>query len=193
MIAIIFVIVGALNWGVLGITGRNVVAMLLGQTGARLVYILVGFAALYLAFRRDTYLPFLGKTVVPCSVLKEQVPEHADLEVPVHGLVPNSKVLYWASEAVAPRGASESLTGAPTGASEPTSETNLGKIKDWRQAYLNFDNAGVAVVDEGGHAILRIRSPQSYKVPIKGELPKHVHWRSCGENGFLGPVETTAI
>ncbi len=44
----LLVIVGALNWGVIGINGTNVVANLLGAypTALRIVYILVGAAGL---------------------------------------------------------------------------------------------------------------------------------------------------
>jgi hypothetical protein len=69
----------------------------------------------------------------------------------------------------------------------------VARIKDWRRAYLEFANAGVTVVDGNGHANLRIRKPQPYTVPVKGRLEAHVHWRTCGDNGFLGPVETTMI
>ena len=172
IVAMLIVVVGALNWGILGLTGRNVVATLFGQFGARLIYIVVGLAALYVAFQRDTYLPFLGETVVPCTVLREQVPDHADMEVTVHGLRPGAKVLFWASE--------------------PETE-GLARIVDWRRAYLGFANAGVAVVDTQGHATLRIRKPQQYTVPLKGALKSHVHWRTCGDNGFLGQVETTMV
>lgn len=172
LVAIVVVLVGAVNWGVIGVTGKNYLQMLLGLTGARLVYVIVGLCALYVGLQRETYLPFLGETVIPCSVLKEQVPEHADTAVPVHGLVPGAKVLYWASE--------------------PATD-GLARINDWRKAYLDFANAGVAVVDQAGHATLRIRKPQPYTVPVKGRLETHVHWRTCGPNGFLGPVETTPV
>ena len=172
LLAIIVVIVGALNWGILGITGKNVVENVLGRTGARLVYILVGLCALYVMMHRSTYLPFLGETVVPCSVLKVQVPEHADTVVPVHGLEPGAKVLYWASE--------------------PATD-GLARINDWRKAYLSFANAGVAVVDADGHVELKIRRPQPYTVPVKGRIESHVHWRTCGPDGFLGPVEMTQV
>lgn len=53
-IAFILVIIGALNWGLVGIGGMswNVVAMIFGGVGwlLRLMYILVGLSALYLIF-----------------------------------------------------------------------------------------------------------------------------------------------
>ncbi len=54
MIAFTLVIVGALNWGVVGLTNgtTNIVHMLLGSTGLEnLVYILVGVSGLVLAVK----------------------------------------------------------------------------------------------------------------------------------------------
>ena len=51
----ILVIVGALNWGLIGTAQFNLVAALFGQSAfASLVYILVGIAAVYQAFRMVT-------------------------------------------------------------------------------------------------------------------------------------------
>lgn len=172
LIAVSVVLVGAVNAGVYGLAKWNPLQTLLGLTFSRLIYVVIALCALYVGTHRETYLPFLGETVVPCSVLKDQVPEHADTAVQLHGLTPGKKVLFWASE--------------------PATD-GLGRIKDWRRAYLEFANAGVTTVDDGGHATLNIRKPQPYTVPIKGRLETHVHWRICGDNGFLGPVEITAV
>lgn len=129
-------------------------------------------AALYVGFRRDTYLPFLGETVLPCSVLQERIPEHADTDVRVSGLEPGAKVLFWATE--------------------PATD-GLRSIKTWDRAYLDFANAGVTRVGEDGHAIFHVRKPQPYTVPLMGRLESHVHWRVCREGGMLGPVQTTGV
>jgi hypothetical protein len=139
---------------------------------AMVIAVLTAVAALYVGFHRDTYLPFLGPTVVPCSLLQERVPEHADTEVNVSGLEPGSKVLFWAAE--------------------PATD-GLAKIRNWQRAYLDFANAGVTLVGEDGHAVLRIRRPQPYTVPVKGRIESHVHWRVCQDGGFLGPVQTTPV
>ena len=173
ILAMGYVMVGALNWGLVGAFKFNLVDAILGKgILSRAYYVVTGLCALYLMFRRDTYLPFLGVTALPCSLVKEHTPDHADVEVNLHGLHPGSKILYWATE--------------------PATQ-GLSKIKAWQQAYLDFANAGVAIVDAGGHASLRLRKPQPYTVPIKGLLESHVHWRVCAENGLLGPVNTTMI
>ena len=173
LIAMAYVMIGALNWGLVGAFRFNLVETLLGKGMlTRGYYIITGISALYLMFRRNTYLPFLGETALPCSLVHEHVPDHADTEVSIHGLQPGSKILYWATEAAT---------------------QGLSTIKTWQQAYLEFANAGVAVVDAGGRVSLRLRKPQPYSVPIRGRLESHVHWRVCGANGLLGEVNTTVI
>jgi uncharacterized membrane protein YuzA (DUF378 family) len=172
LVAVSVVLLGAANGIAVGLAKWNPLQTLLGLTFARLVYVIIALCVLYVGTQRKTYLPFLGETVIPCSVLKDQIPEHADTTVQIHGLTPGKKVLFWASE--------------------PKTD-GLARIKDWRRAYLEFANAGVTTVDEGGHATLTIRKPQAYTVPIKGRIETHVHWRICGDNGFLGPVEMTPV
>ena len=50
-LALILVIVGALNWGLVGATNFNLVSTLFGDMSSlsRIVYVLVGLAAVYLA------------------------------------------------------------------------------------------------------------------------------------------------
>lgn len=173
LVAMVLVIVGGLNWGAVGIFGVDIVRFVFGRgVLSRTVYIAVAVSALILAFDRASYLPFLGETVMPCSILQERVPDHADTEVSLHGLTPGAKVLFWATE--------------------PATE-GLARIVDWRRAYLEFANAGVTTVDAAGHATLRIRKPQPYTVPMKGRIEAHVHWRVCGDDGILGPVKSKVL
>jgi uncharacterized protein len=60
VIAFILVIIGGLNWLIIGLTGDTNVVMYLGEGVARIVYILVGLSAVYLIFThkracRDCY------------------------------------------------------------------------------------------------------------------------------------------
>ena len=60
LVALILVIVGGLNWGLIGLLDFNLVDAIfgVGSTLSRIVYILVGLAALYtiyFATRADTY------------------------------------------------------------------------------------------------------------------------------------------
>lgn len=51
VIAIILVVVGGLNWGLVGLVNLDVVSAVLGTASAltRIVYVLVGLSAVYLA------------------------------------------------------------------------------------------------------------------------------------------------
>jgi len=170
MVSTVLIIIGAINWFCIGAFGYNPVAKIFGakSMAARGVYVLVGLAAITVMFHRDTYLPFLGQTVVPCSALPEQIPQGADASVQVK-VTPKSKVLYWAAE--------------------PETE-GMKKIHDWRQAYIKFMNVGVVMSDETGVATLYVRNPQPYTVPWMGRLEPHVHFRVCGDSGMMGSINT---
>jgi hypothetical protein len=141
---------------------------LIGKPIARVLYLLIGAAALFLAFHRDTYLPFLGEAVFPSSVLQTQTPSGATRTVKVN-VKPHTKVVYWASEP----------------------GDNLSK-KYFEVAYGKYENAGVTTSDASGIAFLKIREPQSYTVPLQTLAP-HVHYRAVKTSGFLGPVRTRSI
>lgn len=173
MVAVFLLVLVGLNAGLSVFTGKDLIVSLFGRRSV-LTYALflgVGAAAIGLAFARDFYLPFLGETVMPCSVLPVSTPEGADtkMRIQVH---PGAKVMYWAAE--------------------PTNE-DLKGVQDWRKAYLGFRNAGVAVADAAGNVELAVRTPQSYAVPMKGTLNPHVHYRVCRDDGMMERVETAFL
>lgn len=172
-LAVLLLIIGGFNCGMVVLTGKDPISTLFGKGSivANGIFIGVALAALTLAFFRDTYLPFLGPTVMPCSLLKEQVPENADFEVRVN-IKPGAKVLYWASE---------------------PANKDLESVNNWKEAYLGFRNAGVALADNDGYVTLKVRKPQGYTVPARGELSPHIHYRTCMNNGFVGRVETVTL
>jgi uncharacterized membrane protein YuzA (DUF378 family) len=171
-LSMLLLVIGGLNWGYVAFFGKDFVTFLLGKgmfTNA--IFLAVGLAALGLAFYRDTYLPFLGKTILPCDLLQVHTPENADFERRVF-VSPGVKVLYWAAE---------------------PANTDLQTLVDYKKAYLGYRNAGVAVADNDGFVSLRVRKPQPYQVPLKGELHAHIHYRVCYGDGFLGRVETVGV
>ena len=172
-IAMILILIGALNWLSVGLFQYNLVEKLLGYRSlpSRIVYIIVGVCALAILFDRDTYLPFLGETVMPCSFLQEQIPEDADTQVEVK-VEPGAKVLYLAAE--------------------PATEA-LKKLKDWRGAYMKYMNVGVVKANEDGIAILYVRRPQPYVVPWRGRLEPHIHFRVCSEDGMMSRIQTVYV
>jgi len=168
-IAISYLVLGAIVLGISGATKVNVLEKILGKNSIaiRMLYISIGISALSVAFNRDTYLPFLGESIVPCAVLGNQVPPGATRSIQVR-VSPYSKVIYWASE---------------PGSGQGT----------WDQAYLNYQNAGVTTSDSSGIAILKVREPQGYSVPIRGHIESHIHFRICGEKGFIGRIKTVYL
>lgn len=170
--ALAALIVGALNWLFIGLFDMNLVTGIFGQNAfSRMLFILVGFAALFLMFRRDFYLPFLGETVMPCGALEDKIPSGADTSVTV-SVSPNSKILYWAAE--------------------PASE-ELKEIHDWKKAYATFENIGVTTSDATGTALLKVRSPQAYSVPFKGRIEPHIHYRVCSPDGMMERINTVYV
>lgn len=171
-IAIVLILIGAVNWLTIGVFKLNMVESLLGSgVLARGIYILVGVAALSIAFNRDTYLPFLGETVLPCSIIPERTPPGATKELKVPA-PPGAKVLYWAAE--------------------PAME-GLKNIPDWQTAYAKYENAGVTTADSTGLATLKVRLPQAYVVPFKGRIEPHIHFRICSDTGMLGRIKTVFV
>ena len=169
-IAISLLIIGSLNWLLIGLLNVNVVSRIFGKSVlTTCVYVLVGVSAMAIMFDRDTYLPFLGPMVIPCSVLEPRDPPGATREVKLN-VGPNAKIVYWAAE---------------PGSGE--------KLNSWKNAYLDYQNAGVAVSNGNGEAVLKIREPQRYKVPFKGELAPHVHYRVCGQAGWMGRINTVTL
>jgi len=172
VLMVALVLLGALNWLFIGVMGIDAVRLGLPPRHAKWVYIAVGVAAVTLVLRRDMYLPFLGETVLPGGAMSVKTPQNANEQVSIT-TVPNAKVVYWAAEP------------------NPTQGKDL---PNWNEAYDEFENSGVAVAGPDGRAILRFRGPpQSYKVPLKGSLEPHVHFRICDANGITGPVQSLMI
>ena len=174
MIAITLVLVGALNWGLIGLFDLNIVKLLFRtirlRSLERFIYIIVGLASLMLIFSRDTYLPFLGDCVFPCPSLENKVPAHASVtrNFKIKGGA-NKKVVYWASEP------NESVFDNP-----------------W-DAYGNYSNFGITVADSQGNVQVKVREPSEYKVPSGRHLKRHIHYRYCRSPGMLSPVYTVFI
>ena len=173
VVCLFLLVFSGLNWGTFAIFKTDIVSSLLGKgsIASRIFFIVVALAALYVGVSRDSYLPFLGQTVMPSSILTERTPEKADLKVRI--LAPKGrKVLYWASNP-------EKDAKAP--------------LKDWREAYGQFENAGVALAGDDGSALLQVQRPQSYWVPPGRKLEPHVHYRICSDDGMMGPVRSLFI
>ena len=167
-LAMIFLIVGGLNYIYIGLCNKSLIDLL--GSFSIFIYIFIGISAMIIMFDRDTYLPFLGPMVLPCSVLENRNPSGATKEIKIV-IEPNVKVIYWATE--------------------PASE-KLETLTAW-DAYLEYKNAGIATSNGEGVAVLNVREPQSYTVPFKGKLDPHIHYRVCGEAGWLGRINSIML
>jgi len=172
MISLLLVLVGALNWLLVGTMDLDI-ARVIFPGMPWIVYVAVGLAGIALVTMsgpRDLFLPFLGNSAFPTSVLlDDSSPPDADRAIKVPA-PPGARVVYWAAEA---------------SAREP--------VENPWDAYGRYKNAGVAIADASGHATLKVRCPAAYKVPgIMGQktLRPHVHYRIAMKHGFFGSVET---
>lgn len=156
MLAIVLIIIGGINWGSIGLFGKNLLEELNNWTFKnkwviRSIYILVGIAAIYLIFKRDTFLPFLGETILPIKQYKYYTNDsNTSIRINATGA---SGVIYWAAEP-------GKLTSNP------------------QDAYNQYTNSGYVPVNPDGTAILYFNCPRQYQVMggLK-TLPKHVHYR----------------
>lgn len=124
---------------------------------------------IYLGFQRNTYLPFLGPTVLPFTLLPDELkPKDADLEfvIPVHE-ADGTKVVYWASEP------SKTIVENPF------------------KAYGEYRNVGVTSV-QNEMANMMVSCPSSYKVPGQ-TLKPHIHYRILYPTGIMGEVKTAYV
>ena len=169
---VVIILIGAINWGLIGLFDYDLVkdiGSLFGPQAqddvSRFIYLLVAISAIVLIFQRDTFLPFLGETVLP-QPIAEYSPSGDLVSKTVKNLPSNVKVIYWASL---------------------PSDTVLSNPKD---AYDNYKNQGVTTTDDNGVAVFQVLNPSSYKVPIKGTLDPHIHYRYWTEAGVASPVHT---
>ena len=172
MVVTALVIIGAINWGATTL-GYNLVEMLSKFINTSLktdlpidkaIYILVALCGISLAYKRTTWLPFLGKSILPGNLVTKQTPAKANKKIKVR-VRPNAKVAYWAA------------TGK---------DKNEQDVFD---AYGDNSNSGVVMADDKGVAELPILEGAGYKVPTGKRIPRHVHYRVIG-NSMMDRVRT---
>lgn len=166
------VIIGAINWGTTAL-GYNLVEMLSKFINTNLktdlpidkaIYILVALCGISLAYRRTTWLPFLGKTILPGNLVTKQTPAKANKKILIK-VRPNAKVAYWAA----------------TGKDK--------KDQGVFDAYNNHSNSGVVIADNKGNAELPIIEGEGYRIPTGKRIPRHIHYRIIG-NSMMDRVRT---
>lgn len=135
----------------------------------KFISILVLISIVMIGVQRNTYLPFLGPTVLPPVFLHDEViPEGANMIVKVS--IPDAdgrKVMYWGSQP------SKTL------------------FMDPYTAYGTYSNSGITMVKDG-EAKISFQCPSSYRVP-GALLEPHIHYRIVEPNGLLGEVKTVYV
>lgn len=171
-ITLTLLVIGGLSWGVLGATGTNPISRISRALNipylSRVVYSMVGIAALLFIikfYNRDTFLPFLGKTIMPPSLINLGYPLDFDYQATLTAPKGAKYVVYWASQGPAGQG-----------------------VKD---AYGKYENSGAMQV-KGQKTVIKFKSPASYKVRGK-TLKEHVHYRWVGDDGMMSRVHTLHI
>lgn len=174
LLAILLVIIGGLNWGAMGVFGRNLIEefnqwIFKSEWFSRSIYIIIALAALYLLIKKHSFLPFKGPMTMSTSNLQY---DHSYSEFSVRVEAPNAAgVVYWA--------------------------TNLRRpATDPIDAYDEYLNSGYVPVDSDGKATLYFKCPVIYKAWGGGDHKKHLHYRlvyAHGENGGLNISEIRTV
>ena len=137
-----------------------------------MMLIAIGVAALYVGWKRDYYLPFLGQCVVP--ITQGQKPLMGLRTFKLTGIPANTTVIYWAANA------------------------SKDGHKDPFLAYGDYANSGVTMSDSKGDAKAEIVCPGSYNVNkfgvMKKRIQQHIHYRyELPMKGMYSSVQTKFI
>jgi len=172
MVLVALVIISAINWG-LQPFGYNLVEAFsnfvnsLFKTNLEIknvIYIVYGLAGILLASKRTTWLPFLGKSVLPSYLVPLLKNKNTNKDIVIK-TKPNSKIAYWAS-------------------------FNKSKNQDVITAYDDYSNSGVVMSDKDGKAVLSIKEGAGYSVPSNKIITRHVHYRIIEPSAMMDVVET---
>jgi len=168
MIIIIVVLIVSINTALKSIDEKfDIVGKFINNNVSKSLYILVGIFSLLLLLDRNTYLPFLGESVVPFTLFTDINNSSNNLKDYKIYAPTAEKVIWWASKP----------------------DNNIFEHPD--EAYNEYKNSGVSSVKEDGYAYIKYSDPSQYKVNNK-LLPKHIHYRET-HGGMLSEVKTINI
>lgn len=134
----------------------------------KIILLFISISIFILAMRRNTWLPFLGETVLPSSaVLLKPLEGKDSITIKVS---PNTKVVYWTTK--------------------PNTE-----LPDVVTAYGDFSQSGVVMSDEKGIATLTFNKGSGYIVPSGKIIKPHIHYRELKEKkyGIISEVKTAYL
>jgi len=171
----VIVIIGALNWGLIAINPQYDFFELVSSNShnpdlvKKIIFAVISLSAVYILLQRKTYLPFLDISIAPISrFLNESKQKDFELELVIDAKG-GEKVLYWAADKKS---------------NEDTPDTTTPN-----EAYNDYDNSGISIVDKEGKAKLYVKCPKKYFVMYNKILPQHLHYRVI-TRGILGPIKT---
>ena len=148
-----------------GVNGLHEIDTMIGFNISDIIYIITGVSIILLTFKKYTWLPFLGETVLPSSIIPV-TKNTGDTTISIK-VKPNTKIAYWSSL--------------------PSTDNKI----DVEKAYDNFSNAGVNMSDENGNVTLTFNKGTGYVVPGGRFIKPHVHYRQLNNKfGMIGPVKT---
>lgn len=177
-ICLYLILLGALNCGT-KLFNIDLVEMLgnmirrnTGYNATNVISMLIAISVVYIYISESNlFTPFLGDTVLPCSVINKNPPDDANV-IKVIETKPNKKIVYWAS----------------------LENKNGEKVWD---AYGDYSNSGVVYADKDGKATLKLKEPSSYVLPSGSSLSKHIHYRECPNNddaeGMMSELKTVYL
>uniref|UniRef100_A0A6C0H707 Uncharacterized protein n=1 Tax=viral metagenome TaxID=1070528 RepID=A0A6C0H707_9ZZZZ len=154
MIARLLLVIGGINYMTVYLFQKNLLNYLHYPILIQVITLAIGGAALYFAFNRDYYLPFLGKCVIPVG---EGKPEGELKSIKLTGLPANTNVIFWAAK------------------------SGKNVVPNPMDAYGDYSNSGIVKSDNNGVAVIQMVCPTAYSVSkfgiINKQPHKHVHYR----------------
>lgn len=148
-----------------------------GTFGNNLNYVImfiIGLCLINILFDRNTYLPFLGDTIIPHSLFKplnnslNKYDKTDFKKISINVDAPNGiNVIWWAAS--------------------PSNEIN--KVD---KAYGDYMNSGVSEVKDGIGKI-EFYYPQKYYLDNTRMLDNHLHYRISYNNGFVSEINTIKL
>ena len=159
-ISIIFVIIGGINSGIIGLLNLNPINLLSRlfrfQLIKTIIYVLIGFSSIYLLYNIKMFLSLINIDTIYYDYhkLKEKIPinwtKSIDTEAP-----PYSKIVYWTNQ---------------------KENAELNKGNPWL-LYQNYNNAGIALTNNNGLVTLKIIDYPKEKNDNNEEISKLLYYQ----------------
>ena len=165
MTVLVFIVASNAVLSGFGFNAFNKIDSFIGHNVSKLIYLVAGISIIFLATKKHTWLPFLGNTVIPATLIPE-TKNIGDTTIKIK-VNPNTKVAYWST--------------LPSSDEKPSV----------KKAYGDYTNAGVSKSNNDGFATLTFNKGTGYIVPSGKFIKPHIHYRELNkEYGMIGPVKT---